>query len=551
MEKGMFCYQCQETAHGTGCTVRGVCGKECETSAAMDLLLSVVKGVSVVACSLRKEGVEVCDDVNKFVTDALFTTITNANFDNDAIVAKVEWGLCLKSSLLHLAEAEGVDVPDISEVTWSGGREMYCERAKVVGVLREPCEDKRSMKELIVYGLKGIAAYHEHAMRLGFCDNDIHDFVQCVLAKITVGKRSACELGNLFTKVGEYGVRVMELLDRAHTESFGHPEMTRVMMGVGNRPGILISGHDMKDMEELLRQTEGEGVDVYTHGEMLPAHYYPAFKRYQHLVGNYGGAWWRQREEFARFNGPILFTSNCIVPPREGAEYLSRVFTTNSAGYSGCRHVKQNEDGSKDFSELIAMAKRSKAPEAIDCGVITGGFAHHQTDALADEVVEAVRNGAIRKFVVMAGCDGRMPEREYYTEFAKALPDDCVILTAGCAKYRYIKLRLGDIEGIPRVLDAGQCNDSYSLVLTLQRLQKLLGYDCINDMPVVYNIAWYEQKAVIVLLALLSLGIRNIHIGPTLPAFMSPCVRKFLMEKYDVGTISTVENDLREIKVEG
>ena len=544
MEAKMFCYQCQEAAKGVGCTLKGVCGKESHTSQAMDLLLFVVRGVSTVADSLRTAGEPENDEVNKFVIDALFCTITNANFDDESILKRVDKGLELRRILIGQASALGIKLPEVDELLWSGDRSEYETKGELVGVLREANEDLRSLKELIVYGLKGMAAYLEHAMRLGYSDTSVHAFIQYALATIATKSLPADEWVGLVLKTGEYGVKVMALLDEANTGNYGNPEITEVNIGVGKRPGILISGHDLKDMEELLKQTEGTGVDVYTHSEMLPAHYYPAFKKYDHFVGNYGNAWWKQREEFATFNGPILFTTNCIVPPLPNAEYKERMFTTNATGYPGCKYITQDENGKKDFSEVIEIAKSCAAPTEIEHGTIIGGFAHNQVLQLADKVVDAVKTGAIRRFIVMAGCDGRMKSRDYYTEFAQMLPKDTVILTAGCAKYRYNKLQLGDVNGIPRVLDAGQCNDSYSLAVIALKLKEVFQLNDINELPIVYNIAWYEQKAVIVLLALLSLGVQKIHLGPTLPAFLSPNVAKVLVDTFHIGGIGTVESDL-------
>ncbi len=544
MENKMFCFQCQETARGTGCIMKGVCGKDAATACSMDLLLFVTRGISAVAETLRKNEIDVDAKVDRFVVDALFSTITNASFDIESIRRRVDKALSLRDSLKDTAAAHGIELPHLDEVTWSGTRDDYDAKAREVGVLHETDEDKRSLKELIVYGLKGMAAYVEHAMRLGHNDTAIHHFLQSALAETAYNRMSVAELTGLALKTGEVGVHAMALLDTANTSSYGHPEATTVDIGVRNRPGILISGHDLKDLEMLLEQTEGTGVDVYTHGEMLPAHYYPAFKKYAHFAGNYGNAWWKQREEFASFNGPILFTTNCIVPPLPNADYKNRMFTTNSTGFPGCRHIETDENGHKDFSEIIELAKKCAAPKEIEHGQITGGFAHNQVIQLADKIVEAVKSGAIRKFVVMAGCDGRMNSRNYYTDFAERLPKDTVILTAGCAKYRYNKLPLGDILGIPRVLDAGQCNDSYSLAVIALKLKEVFGLDDVNSLPIVYNIAWYEQKAVIVLLALLSLGVKNIHLGPTLPAFLSPNVAKVLVENFGIAGIGTVEEDL-------
>lgn len=548
MDAKMFCFQCQEAAKGTGCTIKGVCGKDDETANRMDLLLFVTKGVSVVATLLRNAGVEVPAHINRFVVDALFSTITNANFDIESITGRIVYGLKVREQLKEMAAGHGIELPVIDELVWKGNESTFEGKALTVGVLREANPDIRSLKELIIYGLKGMAAYVEHAGNLGFEEKDLHAFIQHALAETLRKDLSAEQLTALVLETGSYGVKAMALLDKANTSSYGNPEITQVNIGVRNNPAILISGHDLKDMEELLAQTEGTGVDVYTHSEMLPANYYPAFKKYKHFVGNYGNAWWKQREEFESFNGPILFTTNCIVPPLEGASYKDRVYTTNSTGFPGWKHIPSREDGrTKDFSEIIAHAKRCDTPKEIEHGQITGGFAHNQVMALADKVSDAVKSGAIRKFVVMAGCDGRMKSRNYYTEFASELPSDCVILTAGCAKYRYNKLPLGDIGGIPRVLDAGQCNDSYSLAVIAMKLQEAFGLEDINELPIVYNIAWYEQKAVIVLLALLSLGVKNIHLGPTLPAFLSPNVAKVLVENFGIGTISTVDEDIEKL----
>ena len=543
-ENAMFCFQCQEAARGTGCTVKGVCGKDSRTATSMDLLLFVVRGVSVVTDALRKSGHKVRPEANNFVVDALFSTITNANFDVESILGRVDRGLVLRNNLIEEARSLGVSLPAVDELTWNGSREDYAEKAATVGVLRETDADSRSLKELVVYGLKGMAAYLEHAMRLDHDDESIHEFMQHALATIATSKPAVNELIDLVMKTGEFGVKTMSLLDTANTSRYGQPEMTRVNIGVRNRPGILISGHDLRDLEDLLEQTKDQGVDVYTHSEMLPGHYYPAFKKYEHFVGNYGNAWWKQREEFSTFNGPILFTTNCIVPPLPNANYKDRVFTANSTGYPGFKHIPTGPDGRKDFSEIIALAKQCQPPTEIEHGEILGGFAHNQVVALAEPVVEAVKSGAIRRFIVMGGCDGRMKSREYYTEFARRLPKDTVILTAGCAKYRYNKLGLGDINGIPRVLDAGQCNDSYSLAVIALKLKEIFQLADVNDLPITYNIAWYEQKAVIVLLALLSLGVKNIHLGPTLPAFLSPGVAKVLVENFGIGGIGEVESDL-------
>ena len=546
MENNMFCFQCQETAKGFGCTLKGVCGKNATTARTMDLLLFVVRGISVVADQLRQHSLPVEKEVDNFIVDALFCTITNANFDDESITKRIDKGLAIRDDLKHQASAKDIPLPEADELNWKGSHDEYDAKAATVGVLREQNEDLRSLKELIMYGLKGMAAYLEHAMRLGHNDESIHRFMQNTIAQITTKSLSADELTVLALKTGEIGVRTMALLDKANTSRYGNPEITHVNIGTGTRPGILISGHDLHDLEELLEQTKDSGVDVYTHGEMLPAHYYPAFKKYTHFAGNYGNAWWKQREEFETFNGPILFTTNCIVPPLPAATYTARMYTTNSAGYPGCKHIVTDADGKKDFSEIIEKAKTCKPPVEIEKGTIVGGFAHHQVIQLADKVVEAVKSGAIRQFVVMAGCDGRMKIREYYTEFAKSLPSDTVILTAGCAKYRYNKLGLGNIGNIPRVLDAGQCNDSYSLVRIALKLQEVFGLKDINELPIVYNIAWYEQKAVIVLLALLSLGIKEIHLGPTLPAFLSPNVAAVLVNNFGISGIGTAEDDIEK-----
>ena len=548
MEAKLFGVQCQEAAKGTGCTIKGVCGKDDETANRMDLLLFVTKGVSVVATRLRNAGIEVSAHVDHFVVDALFSTITNANFDIESITKRIVNGLQLRDQLKEEAGRHGIQLPVIDELVWKGDESSFEGKALTVGVLREANPDIRSLKELIIYGLKGMAAYVEHAGNLGFEEEGLHQFIQYALAETLRKDLSAEQLTTLVLETGSQGVKAMALLDKANTSSYGNPEITQVNIGVRNNPAILISGHDLKDMEELLAQTEGTGIDVYTHSEMLPANYYPAFKKYKHFVGNYGNAWWQQREEFESFNGPILFTTNCIVPPLEGASYRDRVYTTNSTGFPGWKHIPSREDGkTKDFSEIIEHAKRCAAPTEIEHGQITGGFAHNQVMALADKVIDAVKSGAIRKFVVMAGCDGRMKSRNYYTEFASELPSDCVILTAGCAKYRYNKLPLGDIGGIPRVLDAGQCNDSYSLAVIAMKLQEAFGLEDINQLPIVYNIAWYEQKAVIVLLALLSLGVKNIHLGPTLPAFLSPNIAQVLVENFGIGTISTPDEDIEKL----
>lgn len=540
----MFCYQCQETAKGSGCTLKGVCGKTGSTSALMDVLLHVVRGVSVAATCIREKDAEVTCRAGKFVIDALFCTITNANFDDASIAHRITTGIALRDELKAQAEALNIALPEVDELTWSGcTEEDYIRKAATVGVMREPNEDLRSLKELTLYGLKGMAAYMEHAMRLGHKDKEVVAFIQRTLADITLGLPADQWVARVL-ETGEFGVRAMALIDKANTSTYGNPEITSVNIGVGKNPGILISGHDLKDLEDLLRQTEGTGIDVYTHSEMLPGHYYPAFKQYTHFVGNYGNAWWKQREEFTSFNGPIFFTTNCIVPPLPGATYKDRIYTGNSTGFPGCKHLPTTADGHKDFSEIIAQAKQCEPPTEIETGTIVGGFAHNQVLALADKVVDAVKSGAIRQFYVMAGCDGRMKSRDYYTEFAQALPADTVILTAGCAKYRYNKLALGDINGIPRVLDAGQCNDSYSLAVIAMKLKEVFQLNDINDLPITYNIAWYEQKAVIVLLALLSLGVKNIHLGPTLPAFLSPGVAEVLVSQFGISTQVPIESVL-------
>lgn len=541
----MFCFQCQETAKGTGCTVRGVCGKAPETSRWMDLLLSVVRGVGSIYHSLLENGAKDDVKVDDFIIDALFATITNANFDDAALLAKVDNGIAIKKQLLDEAAKNGVKLPAYHEVEWGGEKADYETEGDKETVLRESNEDIRSLKETIVLGLKGMAAYYEHAARIGYRDESIVRFMAKALDGITNPNATADELLPLLLETGKFGVDVMALLDKANTSAYGNPELTKVNIGVGKRPGILISGHDLHDLADLLEQTEGTGIDVYTHGEMLPAHYYPELKKYKHLVGNYGNAWWKQKEEFSHFNGPIVFTTNCIVPPSPNANYKDRVFTSNSTGFPGWKYIPTKADGHKDFSEVIEMARHCQAPEEIEHGEIVGGFAHNQVFALADKVVEAVKSGAIRKFVVMSGCDGRMKSRNYYADFAQALPKDVVILTSGCAKYKYNKLNLGDINGIPRVLDAGQCNDSYSWAVVALKLKEIFGANDINDLPISFNIAWYEQKAVIVLLALLSLGVKNIHIGPTLPAFVSPGILKVLQDNFGLGTISTVDDDLK------
>ena len=541
MENKMFCYQCQETAGCTGCTQVGVCGKKPEVAAMQDLLVSVTKGLSAVTTKLRAEGKPVSQHVNHLVTLNLFATITNANFDYDALVARVRETLAEKALLLaQLEDAAGL--PEAA--LWTSDDEAeFIARAAEVGVLSTENEDVRSLRELITYGLKGLAAYSKHANALMQDDEAVDAFLQEALAKTLDDSLTADDLVALTLETGKFGVQGMALLDKANTEAYGNPEVTSVNIGVGKNPGILISGHDLRDLELLLEQTQGTGVDVYTHSEMLPAHYYPAFKKYPNFIGNYGNAWWKQKEEFEAFNGPILMTTNCIVPPK--ASYADRIYTTGAVGYPGCKHIDGVYGERKDFSEIIEHAKRCAPPTELEQGEIVGGFAHEQVFALADKVVDAVKSGAIKKFVVMAGCDGRHKTREYYADFAKALPEDTVILTAGCAKYKYNKLGLGDIGGIPRVLDAGQCNDSYSLALIALKLQEVFGLADVNDLPIVYNISWYEQKAVIVLLALLYLGVKNIHLGPTLPAFLSPNVAKILIDTFGIAGITTVEDDMK------
>ncbi len=542
----MFCYQCQEAAKGTGCTARGVCGKSAEVANLQDLLIYTLKGLSILGLKADELNMNITK-VDKFLIDGLFMTITNTNFNEDRFIGKIRKGLKLREELKSDLINRGVSLDNLHDsAMWIGDtlEEFEAKANSIgVGVLSTEDEDIRSLRELITYGVKGIAAYAEHAMNLGYEDREIYKFMKKALVATLDDSLTVDELVELTLETGKYGVEIMALLDRANTETYGNPEMTEVDIGVRNNPAILISGHDLKDMEELLKQTENAGVDVYTHGEMLPAHYYPAFKKYHHFAGNYGNAWWKQREEFEKFNGPILFTTNCIVPPK--ASYADRVYTTGSTGYPGFKHIPDREGGeTKDFSQIIEHAKGLPAPTEIETGKIVGGFAHAQVFALADQIVEAVKTGAIKKFFVMAGCDGRVKSRDYYTEFAKALPDDTVILTAGCAKYRYNKLNLGDINGIPRVLDAGQCNDSYSLAIIALKLKEIFELNDINELPIAYNIAWYEQKAVIVLLALLYLGVKDIHLGPTLPAFLSPNVANVLVENFGIGEITNVEDDM-------
>lgn len=551
----MFCYQCQETAKGQGCVIQGVCGKKPETSARMDQLLYAVRGLAIVNCEMRRKG-HPDRGVSHFIIDALFTTITNADFDNDMLDRYLDRAFELKNIAIGTAKKEGIDLPDMPEVWFHIGKEEYGQlnveqhggdlNEEFFSVLHEKNPDIRGLKQLAMYGCKGMAAYARHACNLGYEDPDVYAVIEEALAEISSPDKDAEQLVNLVLGVGAGGVKAMALLDKANTETYGNPEITRVDIGVRKNPGILVSGHDLKDLEELLVQSEGKGVDIYTHSEMLPAQSYPFFKKFPHFAGNYGNAWWKQTDEFETFNGCFLFTSNCIVPPRPKTTYMDRVYTTGVVGMPGTHHIPDGKDGKpKDFSALIEAARKREPPTEIEHGEIVAGFAHHQVLELAPKVIDLVKRGKIRKFVVMAGCDGRMASRKYYTEFAEALPDDCVILTAGCAKYRYNKLNLGDIEGVPRVLDAGQCNDSYSLVVIANALKDAFGVKHINDLPIVFNIAWYEQKAVIVLLALLALGIKCIHAGPTLPAFFTPDILKVLQERFDIGTISTVDEDLK------
>ena len=540
MENQMFCYQCQETAGCSGCTRVGVCGKQPDVAAMQDLLVYATKGISAVTTTLRQEGVAIQPAVNHMITLNLFTTITNANFSKEAIIARIQETLSEKDLLL--SKLTNIDaLPEAA--LWNGSVEEFDTKAAAVGVLSTENEDIRSLRELITYGLKGLSAYSKHANVLLQDNEEIDAFMQRALAATLDDSLSADDLIALTLEIGKYGVDGMALLDNANTSTYGNPEITKVNIGVGTRPGILVSGHDLRDLEMLLKQAQGSGVDVYTHSEMLPAHYYPAFKKYPNFVGNYGNAWWKQKEEFESFHGPILMTTNCIVPPKDS--YKDRLYTTGAAGYPGCKHISGEIGEEKDFSAIIEQAKHCAAPEEIERGEIIGGFAHNQVLALADDIVTAVKSGAIRKFVVMAGCDGRMKSRNYYTDFAKALPKDTVILTAGCAKYKYNKLNLGDIGGIPRVLDAGQCNDSYSLAVIALKLKEVFGLEDINELPIIYNISWYEQKAVIVLLALLYLGVKNIHLGPTLPAFLSPNVAKVLVDNFGIAGIESVEEDLK------
>lgn len=546
----MFCYQCQETAQGKGCTVIGVCGKTAKTAKLQDLLIYTTKGVALYSSILRKEG-KVSQEINRYLINSLFITITNANFDDNAIIEEIRKGIKIRKELeLSLNEENKKEVEKFSHlVNWQAETDeeiVEFSNEKKVGILRTENEDVKSLRELLIYGLKGMSAYAEHAMNLGKTQDEIFAFIEKGLLATENDSLTGEKLTALVLECGSYGVKVMALLDEANTSAFGNPVITKVNIGVGTRPGILISGHDLNDLKQLLEQSVDSGVDIYTHSEMLPGHYYPELKKYPHFFGNYGNAWWKQKEEFEKFNGPIVFTTNCIVPPSAEASYKDRVFTTNAAGYPGWKKVKVNEDGTKDFSEIIELAKTCQAPTELEKGEIVGGFAHNQVLSLADTVIENIKSGAIRKFVVMAGCDGRMVSRNYYTEFAEKLPKDTIILTAGCAKYKYNKLNLGDINGIPRVLDAGQCNDSYSLAVIALKLKEVFGLNDVNELPIVYNIAWYEQKAVIVLLALLYLGVKNIHLGPTLPAFLSPNVAKVLVENFGIGGITTVDEDLKK-----
>ena len=542
MENTMFCFQCQETAGCRGCTRVGVCGKSATTATLQDLLIYSTKGLCEITTLLRAENKPIARKINQFICENLFTTITNANFNDEIITERITKTLAYKQELLQ----ELNDTTKLSPIAlWTtDDTSSYLAKGAQVGVLSTENEDIRSLRELITYGLKGMAAYNKHANALDTFDDEIDTFLQATLAKITDDNLGAEELTALALKTGEYGVKVMALLDKANTSHYGQPEITKVDIGVRNNPAILISGHDLRDLEMLLEQTQGTGVDVYTHSEMLPAHYYPFFKKYPNFAGNYGNAWWKQKEEFASFNGPILLTTNCLVPPKD--EYKDRIYTTGVVGFAGCKHIPGELGEEKDFTPIIEHAKRCAPPTQIETGSIVGGFAHNQVLALADKVIEAVKSGAIKKFVVMAGCDGRQMARNYYTDFAKALPKDAVILTAGCAKYKYNKLNLGDINGIPRVLDAGQCNDSYSLAVIALKLKEVFGLDDVNDLPIIYNIAWYEQKAVIVLLALLHLGVKNIHLGPTLPAFLSPNVANVLVNNFGIAGIDTVENDIKK-----
>lgn len=540
MDYKMFCYQCQETANCSGCTVSGVCGKKPDTANMQDLLVYVTKGISAVTTRLRAKGKQIDKSINHLITLNLFTTITNANFDKDVIVERIKTTLKVKENLLKEVSDKSA-LPSAS--LWNGNESEFAEKAATVGVLATENEDIRSLRELITYGLKGLSAYSKHANVLMEDNEELDAFLQRALSMLLDDTLSVDDLVALTLETGKFGVDGMAMLDKANTSAYGNPEITKVNIGVRSNPAILVSGHDLRDLEMLLEQTKDTGVDVYTHSEMLPAHYYPTFKKYSHFVGNYGNAWWKQKEEFESFNGAILMTTNCIVPPKDS--YKDRMFTTGAAGYPGVKHIGGEIGEIKDFSEIIEVAKKCKPPVEIEKGEIVGGFAHNQVLSLADKIVEAVQNGDIKKFIVMAGCDGRAKSRNYYTEFAKALPKNTVILTAGCAKYKYNKLNLGDINGIPRVLDAGQCNDSYSLAVIALKLKEVFGLDDINELPIIYNIAWYEQKAVIVLLSLLYLGVKNIHLGPTLPAFLSPNVLNVLVENFGISGIGSVEDDIK------
>ncbi|MFP4059243.1 MAG: hydroxylamine reductase [Bacteroidales bacterium] len=548
----MFCFQCQEAAKGTGCTIKGVCGKNPETAGLQDLLVYTAKGISIFSKVLREKGNE-NTEIDRFLLSSLFITITNANFDDVAIHRNIKKGLNLREELKSKARNLGILVPmsDHHAATWheEDMDKMY-DMAGVASVTRETNEDIRSLKELVIYGVKGMAAYAKHAENLGYNDETIIAFIEKALVKSLDDSAKPEELIDMVLECGKFGVNTMALLDKANTATYGNPEITEVNIGVRNNPAILISGHDLRDMQDLLEQTRGTGVDVYTHSEMLPANYYPAFKKYDHFVGNYGNSWWKQNEEFETFNGPVLFTTNCLVPPRKNSTYTNRVYTTGESGYPGFKHIPdRNGNGMKDFSEIIEHAKRTSPPQGIEEGSIVGGFAHNQVLSLADKIVDAVKKGKIRKFVVMAGCDGRMKNRDYYTQFAGKLPGDVVILTAGCAKYRYNKLPLGDIDGIPRVLDAGQCNDSYSLAVIALKLKEVFNLNDINELPIAYNIAWYEQKAVIVLLALLYLGVKNIHLGPSLPAFLSPNVANVLVDKFGISGVTEPDLDMKKLEL--
>ncbi len=544
----MFCYQCQETLGNKGCTVNGICGKKEDVANLQDLLIYTLKGISIyrinIPIEVREENAKACEGVDKFIVESLFSTITNANFDRNFFIKQIKAGIEIRETIKGFLKDQEIQFGDHDAATFTITDEDIDAKAATVGILTTENEDVRSLRELTIYGIKGIAAYYDHAARLNKKQKELIMFMEKAFVATIDDSKTVDELVALVLETGKYGVDAMALLDGANTSAYGNPEITEVNIGVRNNPAILISGHDLKDMEELLEQTAGTGVDVYTHGEMLPANYYPAFKKYDHFVGNYGNAWWLQDKEFDSFNGAIILTTNCLVPPKKS--YIDRVFTTNSVGFDGVKHIPEPEEGKqKDFSEVIALAKTLPSPTEIETGSIVGGFAHEQVFALADKVVDAVKTGAIKKFVVMAGCDGRQKGRSYYTDFAQALPQDSVILTAGCAKFRYNKLNLGDIGGIPRVLDAGQCNDSYSLVLIALKLKEIFGLEDINELPIVYNIAWYEQKAVIVLLALLYLGVKNIHLGPTLPAFLSPNVVKVLVDNFGIGGITNVEDDIK------